>query len=764
MAAMQRDTLGRLRFRVRGAVQGVGFRPFIYRLAVELGLSGWVSNSVEGVEIEVEGSQRQLNEFVDRVETYPPPNAIIMSTIQDWIVPQGDSGFQILQSDSLGEKTALILPDIATCSDCLREIFDPADRRFRYPFTNCTNCGPRFSIINALPYDRANTTMRGFVMCDECRAEYEDPLNRRFHAQPNACPNCGPHLELWDPNGVVLAAHDEALLEACKAVRSGRVLALKGLGGFQLIVNASDRESIARLRKFKLRREKAFALMAPTLGSAESLCEVSRLERKSLMSSAAPIVLLRRKEAVDGVDSSVAPDNPYLGVMLPYTPLHHLMMAELGAPVIATSGNLADEPICIEEREALSRLAGIADVFLVHNRPIARHVDDSVVQVMAGSEVMIRRARGYAPLPLKLSGNSSPVIAVGGQQKNTIAVSCNSDAFVSQHIGDLETILSNEAMRDAVDALTGMYEIKPKRVVCDLHADYASSQYASELGLKKVGVQHHYAHALACMAENKLEAPVLAVVWDGSGLGTDKTVWGGEFLKIGDRTFDRVAHLRTFMLPGNERAVLEPRRSAAGLLFELYGDELFDRRNLRPLETFESAELANLRKMLANSINSPVTSSAGRLFDAVASIVGAFHVTTFEAQAAMKLQFLAEKSDTDEKYNIDLNRADAAIVLDWKPMIESILGELEDSVPIDVISAKFHNGLVDAIVTISEEIGEENVVLTGGCFQNKYLIEKAVEKLVNAGFKVHRHRLFPPNDGSLALGQIAAAFRQESIG
>jgi hydrogenase maturation protein HypF len=512
----------------------------------------------------------------------------------------GYSTFEIRHSEDSGAKTALVLPDIATCPDCLREIFDPNNRRYLYPFTNCTNCGPRFSIIEALPYDRPNTTMKSFVMCLDCLAEYHHPANRRFHAQPNACARCGPRLELWDKEGLPLAAKHDALFDAVDALLRGMIVAVKGMGGFHLMVDATNAEAVRRLRQRKHREEKPFALMYPSLDAIKQHCDVSKLEERLLLSPESPIVLLKSKSPKSEVQgsksevqspscrlaSSVAPNNPYLGVMLPYTPLHHLLLHELGLPVVATSGNLSDEPICIDEHESLQRLGDIADIFLVHNRPIARHVDDSIVRVMMGRELVLRRARGYAPLPIHLQQPTSPVLAVGAHLKNTIALAAGQDIFVSQHLGDLETAPAYEAFQRVIGDFKKLYEVQPAVVVCDLHPEYLSTKFAKQYEatdrslesnkderasifqrpaspkkVEVVGVQHHFAHVAACMAENELEGPVLGVSWDGTGYGLDGTIWGGEFL-CATPTCSSVRRFRTFRLPGGERAIKEPRRIA----------------------------------------------------------------------------------------------------------------------------------------------------------------------------------------------------------
>ncbi|HLF84288.1 MAG TPA: carbamoyltransferase HypF, partial [Blastocatellia bacterium] len=633
-ASDQQQTM-RLRISIRGAVQGVGFRPFIYRLASKARLAGWVNNSSQGVIVEVEGSREQLQSFLLRIDREKPPRSFIQSLESSFLDPVGYTKFEIRASDDSGEKTALVLPDIAVCSDCLADVIDPMNRRYLYPFTNCTNCGPRFTIIDALPYDRPNTTMRKFDMCVDCLLEYENPLDRRFHAQPNACPICGPHIELLASDRGVLSSHHDALLEAVAAIVHGMIVAVKGLGGFHMMVDAHNDAAVRRLRYRKHREEKPLALMYPDLDSIKSDCEVSDLEQRLLLSPESPIVLLRRKPAIgnlqSGIAASVAPGNPYLGVMLPYTPLHHLLMSELGFPVVATSGNRSDEPICIDEHEALDRLKGIAEVFLVHNRPIARHVDDSIVRVMMGRELVLRRARGYAPLPVQLTQRAGPILAVGAHLKNSIAASTGNDVFISQHIGDLETREAFNAFERVIDSFKQLYELQPETVACDEHPGYLSTQFAKECGLRVVPVQHHFAHVLSCMAENRLQEPVLGVAWDGTGYGLDGTIWGGEFLQVPGMTpdaeddpapFQRVAHLRTFRLPGGEKAIKEPRRVAIGLLYELFGDAVFEMEELAPVRAFTPQERELLKAMLVKKFNSPVTSSAGRLFDAIASIAG----------------------------------------------------------------------------------------------------------------------------------------------
>jgi hydrogenase maturation protein HypF len=863
----------------------VGFRPFIYRLATGAGLTGWVNNSAQGVFIEVEGPRAALETFLLRLESEKPPRSSIQSLEASWLDPAGYPAFEIRESEVGGAKTALVLPDIATCPDCLAEIFDPRNRRYGYPFTNCTNCGPRFSIIESLPYDRANTSMKRFIMCPQCQAEYNDPLDRRFHAQPNACPVCGPHLELWNRKGKPLPAlaagaqpsgcssaessrarpqqspessehpmllqpkgcapvtpdkslasarSREALLAAAEAIRQGQIVAVKGLGGFHLMVAAHNDDAVRRLRESKHREEKPFALMFPSLASIKAACEVSPLEERLLRSPEAPIVLLRVHVSrftfhAPTLSPFLAPSNPYLGVMLPYTPLHHLLMSALGFAVVATSGNLSDEPICTDEHEALERLGGIADLFLIHNRPIVRHVDDSIARVMVGRELVLRRARGYAPLPIQLpsaichlpSAIGHTVLAVGAHLKNTVALSVGPQVFISQHIGDLETDQSFDAFRRVIADFQNLYESRPDLIAADAHPDYLSTKYAhdlvkvgravpsapsvaravsprpppegplgertlpiggapgparptlsvpqpSTLNPQLISVQHHTAHVLSCMAENELNPPVLGVSWDGTGYGLDGTVWGGEFFLVTDTSCERVAHLRPFRLPGGDAAVKEPRRTALGLLYEMYGEAAFTKTGLAPLQAFSPAELGPLKTMLARLLNSPQTSSAGRLFDTVASLVGLRQQVRFEGQAAMELEFALEGTEpTSEAYafttcsdHVSRFTFHAPLLLDWSPLIEAILSDLDHRVPLPLISARFHNALAEAIVAVAKHFGQPRVVLSGGCFQNRYLTERTVQRLQEDGFRPYWQQRVPPNDGGIALGQVVAALRE----
>jgi hydrogenase maturation protein HypF len=749
----------RLGVTVRGAVQGVGFRPFVYRLASELGLAGWVRNSVQGVFLEVEGGREKLDLFLRRLDDEKPPLSYFQSVESSFLDAKGIEDFKILGSNGDGEKTAVILPDAAVCSDCIKEIDDPLDRRFKYPFTNCTNCGPRYSIIEAVPYDRPHTSMKKFRMCEACYAEYTDPKNRRFHAQPNACPECGPLLGYWDKRGRDLSQLDDPMLSAAQSLREGDIVAVKGLGGFHLMVDARDPEAVGRLRRRKHREEKPLAVMFPSVAMIEDACRISEHERRILTSPASPIVLLEKRNESDLVCDGIAPGNPYIGAMLPYTPLHHLLMSELGFPVVATSGNLSDEPICIDEQEALHRLKDIADHYLVHDRPIVRHVDDSIVRIVMGRPVVLRRARGFAPLPVRSGAELPKAIAVGSHLKNSVAISNRDQVFVSQHIGDLETEPAYAAFKHVIDDLENLLETKPATVAHDLHPDYFSTKWARSSGLKQVPVQHHYAHVMSCMAENEIEPPALGIAWDGTGYGTDGTIWGGEFLGIKKGGFDRIAHFHTFPLPGGDAAIREPRRSALGLLYSIFGANACELSDLAPIKTFTAAELGVICGMLARGLNSPLTSSAGRLFDAVASLIGLRQTTGFEGQAAMQLEFIADRSVPDH-YPFSVDQTNSPAVIDPADMVRAILRDHEEHAPAPTIASRFHNTMAEIMVAIAKLADEEKVALSGGCFQNKLLTELAVTRLRSEGFRVYWHQRIPPNDGGIALGQLAALAAQ----
>ena len=728
MSVVSKPAMQRLRITLRGAVQGVGFRPFVYRLATEMSLAGWVLNSSSGLVVEVEGSPDELQRFEQRIERERPKASVITTRESAWLPLQGFTKFEIHHSESDSAKSVNVLPDLATCDDCRTELFDPANRRFQYPFTNCTNCGPRYTIVVDIPYDRPNTTMREFVLCPACREEYDNPANRRFHAQPNACPVCGPNL-------------DGTIADTAAALLRGEIVALKGIGGFQLLVDARQPVAVARLRQRKHREEKPFALMMPSLDMAREYCEIAPAEQELLESQAAPIVLLKPKNGTD-IAWNVAHCSPYLGVMLPYSPLHHLLMRQCPFPLIATSGNRSDEPIAIANDEAASRLKDIADHFLMHNRPIVRACDDSVVRLTRGRAGILRRARGYAPLGIRVAKELPPVLAVGGHLKNTVAIAVGHDVFLSQHIGDLETLEARHAFERAIEDLCRLYSFKPDAVVCDLHPDYASTQWAEKSGLPIIRVQHHHAHVAACAAENSIDGPYLGISWDGTGYGLDGAIWGGEFFRVDANNYDRVAHLRSFGLPGGDAAVREGWRSAASVLFDVLGLD----GDIPQLSTGKPRlDDSKVRFMLHHGINVVPTTSVGRLFDAVASITGLAQQNRFEGQAAMLLENEIGALRTEEAYPLSSG--------DWGPLIAEVLNDQRKGVSVPTISARFHNALVNWILEVATTVGLKQIVLSGGVFQNRYLTERAVVVLESRGYVVHTHQRVPPNDGGIALGQ-----------
>lgn len=741
-------TRERHRLEIAGAVQGVGFRPLVYRVACEFGLAGWARNSLAGLMVEIEGAPDACAGFQREIRDNPPPNASVHNIRTTRLPVEGAVDFVIRDSEIEPSGAATeILPDLATCADCVREIFDPANRRFHYPFTNCTQCGPRFSIVGSLPWDRERTTMRGFEMCPACRAEFGSPGDRRFHAQPNACPECGPQLAFTDEFGRVLAERDEALESAARAIEAGRIVALKGIGGFQLFADARSAAAVETLRARKHRPAKPFALMLPNLEAVRAHCELSALEESLLTSARAPIVILRRLPG-DELPPILAPGNPSLGVMLPYSPLHHLLTRRIGFPIVATSGNLSDEPLCIENDEAFRRLRGIADAFLIHDRPIARPVDDSVVRAAAGRELILRVARGYAPF--SLGSALTPVLAVGGDQKAALAVSGPFGIRCGQHIGDLETEAALQAFVAQTRDFPELCGVLPGAVACDLHPGYHGARLAAEIGLPVVRVQHHHAHIAACLAEHDIGDEVLGVSWDGSGFGPDETIWGGEFLLATQADFERFAWLRPFPLPGGELSIRQPRYAALGLLHEA-GVAV---RGTPLAAAFTEEELAVARTQLERRIRTPLTSSAGRLFDAVAALAGLRWRNDFEAQAAMELEFAAGPDGSGFTPFEPRNK-----ILDWEPAIRAVLAESNREVPVPTMAARFILAMSDAIVLVAHAAGKKTVVLSGGCFQNIRLLETTVARLREAGFTPVWPQLLPPNDGGLALGQAVVAAR-----
>jgi len=732
---------------IQGTVQGVGFRPFVYRLAHELNIKGWIINSSAGVEIEAEGDESNVENFLVLLKNEKPVNSII----NDFKYVNSDiknfTKFEIKESNNTSIKTALILPDLATCPDCLNEIFNPKERRYLYPFTNCTNCGPRFSIIESIPYDRANTTMKEFGMCEDCRREYENPMDRRFHAEPIACPKCGPQIKLYNANKEIIAGN-EVIKKAAELILDGKIIALKGLGGYQLIIDARNNRAVKRLRERKHREEKPFAMMFPSLEMIKKYCEVSKEEEKLLLSVQSPIVLLKKKEN-SLIAEDISKGNNYYGVMLPYTPLHHILMKELNTPIVATSGNISDEPICITNEEAFEKLNGIADYFLVHNRKIVRQVDDSVVRVIKNKPFMIRRARGYAPYPVILNEDVPQAIAVGGQLKNTVSISNGKNVFISQHIGDLDSKEAYSAFKKIISDFKNLYDINPEYIISDLHPDYVSTKFAQDTGLKLVQVQHHYAHILSCIAENNIEGEVLGISWDGTGYGTDGNIWGGEFLKINEDKFERFAHFDYFPLPGGEKAIKEVWRIGASLLYAATKDKKLVKTYYKD---FDTDVILNL---IDKKINSPLCSSVGRLFDGIASLINLKQNTSFEGQAAMDLENILSGTLTDDRYKFEIIKAgENNYIVDWRKVVLDIINDFTKNISKQNISAKFHSALTDIIIEISKISGIKQIALSGGCFQNKNLIEKTIDRLSEEGFKVYWQSEIPTNDGGISLGQM----------
>lgn len=747
-----------VKLKICGAVQGVGFRPFIYNLARTHNIYGFIQNTPEGVSGIIEGSKASIGTFLYKLKSDKPPHAVIDKFETESAEYQGLLEFEIrstnVHSDSSGDATR-ILPDLAICPDCNDEIFNPKDRRYRYPFTTCTNCGPRYSVIESLPYDRERTTMVDFPMCDECLAEYRDPSSRRFHAQSNACWSCGPTIFFNEKDKDTGCSGEEALISLIKAIKKGKIVAVKGLGGYLLMADATNSIAIKTLRQRKKRPAKPFALMMRDSKMVRRFCHLSEAEETLLASPQSPIVLLRKNSSCPLVDI-IAPGMKTLGVMLPYTPFFKLLMSEFEVPLIATSGNLSEEPLCVEDNEASARLAHIADAFLTHNRRIARGVDDSVSHVINGEAQLLRAARGYAPISFKLN-TSHDLIATGAHLKNTVALNKGSLVILSQHLGDLENIVSFKAFTSTVKELTKLYWLNPEAIACDLHPDYRSTRFAEELAEKQnvplEQIQHHYAHARACYFENNLKGKALAVTWDGTGYGVDKTVWGGEFLLLDHKHYSRFAYLKPFPLPGGEAAVKDCRRSAFGALWSIYKEQISEQK-LDFLESFDEQQISLLIQMLSKKLNSPLSSSAGRLFDIVSGLLGLCTTQSFEGEAAIKLEQLIDESCAKESYPFKIQGESYPFIIDWQPLLSAILADLSASVSPAKIAARFHFSMVDIIIAMAKRCAVKDILLSGGCFQNRFLLEHAISSLKKDGFNAHFHKIIPPNDGGIALGQL----------
>ncbi len=744
--------LTRRRLRVSGIVQGVGFRPFVYGLATDVGLAGFVGNDTDGVFIEIESEAATLDLFITALEGSPPSASQIQRIESGNIQPTGETSFRIVASHHAESGTALVSPDLRTCDDCLRELHDPANRRYHYPFINCTNCGPRFTITERTPYDRPNTTMRPFEMCAACRTEYEDPGNRRFHAQPNACPECGPIVESIPPS-------NDPITNARRRVAAGEVVAVKGLGGFHLACDATSDDAVALLRGRKGRVGKPFAVMVAGIEAAQSIAHVSDDEARLLASRERPIVLLAKRTNT-AVSELVAPGNGYLGVMLPYTPLHDLLI-DPGNVWVMTSGNLSEEPIITTNTKAIERLGALSDSYLIHDRDIHVPCDDSVIRILDGNEYPIRRSRGYAPFPVPLPFESLPILATGGELKATFCLAAGRDGFMSQHIGDMENLETLDAFSRAVDHFTDLFRIEPELIAADLHPGYLSTKWAERQGVPVVKVQHHHAHIASVMAEHGVLDPVIGFSFDGTGYGTDGTIWGGEVLIAGYERFERVGHLSETPLPGGDGAVKHPARMA---LSYLHTAGIPWSTDLSPVSNLSETERTLLTVQLERGINTIPTTSMGRLFDAVSAITGVRQSVTYEAQAAIEFEALVDDAEGGT-YAFAISERDGLLMIDPAPVLHSVVTDVVGGEQTGTIAARFHRGVAAAIVEVAERIrrrtGLTTVGLSGGVFQNVTLTHATTTALAERDFEVLIHRLVPPNDGGLALGQavIAAARR-----
>ncbi len=779
------------RISVRGIVQGVGFRPFVYGLATKHGLNGWVRNTSEDVKIEVEGEPESIEQFYLELKTKAPPLARIEGIAISYHPSTGYTSFEIHNSVAEEGKYQLISPDVATCQACLSELLNPDDRRYRYPFTNCTNCGPRFTIIEDVPYDRLKTTMRYFQMCPRCQAEYDNPLDRRFHAQPNACPECGPQVELVDNQGNPVTARRAAtgqsplgaIARASQLLRNGQIVAVKGLGGFLLACDATNGRAVKKLRHRKRRSSKPFAIMVADMDEVRKHCYVSPEEEKLLTSPQSPIVLMRWKED-SCVSREVAPNLEYLGVMLPYTPLHHVLLRDAELPLVMTSGNISEEPIAKDNDEALRRLSGIADYFLVHNRDIYSRYDDSVTVVERGESQLVRRARSYAPYPVHLAFEAKQVLGCGAEVKNSFCLTKDKHAFLSQHIGDMENVETLEHFDNTISLYRRLFRIQPEIIACDLHPDYLATRYARELaqsGSKLIPVQHHHAHIVSCLADNGLEAPVIGIAFDGTGLGSDGHIWGGEFLVVDYRSFRRAGHLQYLPLPGGDAAIKRPYRIAIGYILSLLGEDTLDavilqnrstessegaarRTRLAFMEQVNEVEIEVIKRQIERGINSPLTSSMGRLFDAVSALIGIRGEIDYEGQAAVELEMASYKEnwvDDKESYPYHIGEDKGTRIVRLVDLLSAIVGDLKQGTSQGRISVKFHNTVARMVNEmcrlIADTTGIRQVALSGGVFQNRLLLRKTVNLLETHGFQVFTHKQVPCNDGGISLGQALVA-------
>ena len=771
---------------VRGIVQGVGFRPFVYGLAVKHDLKGWVYNTSEDVKIEVEGAAEAIKQFERDLRTKGPPLAHIENIAIRYHPPRGYEKFEIRQSQAQAGRYQLISPDVATCRACLGELLHPEDRRYRYPFTNCTNCGPRFTIIEGMPYDRPKTTMRYFQMCPLCQAEYDNPLDRRFHAQPNACPKCGPQVQLVDNQGNLIN-DSNPIAEASRLLKQGKIVAIKGLGGFLLACDATNDSAVRALRRRKKRPSKPFAVMVASVDEAKRHCYVLPEEEELLTSTQSPIVLMIWRE-VSCVSREVAPNLWFLGIMLPYTPLHHILLRDTGRPLVMTSGNLSEEPIARDNDEALRRLSGIADYFLIHNRDIYSRYDDSVAMVERGAGQLVRRARSYAPYPIHLPFRTRQALGCGAEEKNTFCLTRDNYAFLSQHVGDMENVETLDHFDNTLSLYKKLFHIEPEVIAHDLHPDYLATKYAresGESGIKLVPVQHHHAHIASCLADNGLESPVIGVALDGTGMGTDGNVWGGEFLVADYRSFRRAGHLEYLPLPGGAAAIKKPYRIAISYILTLLGEDALSaviatlnevkgkRSQLASIGQVSQVEIEVIKRQIERKINSPLTSSMGRLYDAISALLGVRGEIDYEGQAAVELEMAAypsviamgvsneAMSDAEESYLYRIVADQGMRIVRLRDLFSAVIEELGEGVSRERISVKFHNTVARMIDEMCQLIANETaitrVALSGGVFQNRLLLRKTVSLLERSGFQVFTHKQVPCNDGGISLGQTVVA-------
>jgi hydrogenase maturation protein HypF len=773
MSKAAKQSLKSASISVRGIVQGVGFRPFVYGLAVKHNLKGWVCNTSEDVRIEVEGGAEAIEQFEKELKTEAPPLAHIEDTTIEYHSPVGYKNFEIRKSQAQTGKYQLVSPDVATCQPCLDELLNPEDRRYRYPFTNCTNCGPRFTIIESMPYDRLQTTMRYFQMCPQCQAEYDNPLDRRFHAQPNACPKCGPQVQLVDNRGDVVTKSNP-ITEASEFLKEGKIVAIKGLGGFLLACDATSSRVVRTLRQRKNRPSKPLAIMVATVEEARRHCCVSPEEERLLTSPQSPIVLMRWKED-SSVCREVAPDLRFLGIMLPYTPLHHILLRDAGLPLVMTSGNLSEEPIARDNDEALRRLSGIADYFLVHNRDIYSRYDDSVAMVEGGTSQLVRRARSYAPYPIRLPFETSQILGCGAEERNTFCLTKDNYGFVSQHIGDMENMETLEHFENTISLYKRLFHVEPEIVAHDLHPDYLATKYARELGesgMKLVPVQHHHAHIASCLADNGLESSVIGVAFDGTGMGADGNIWGGEFLVADCRSFRRAGHLEYLPLPGGAAAIKRPYRIAIGYILTLLGENALNaviaseakQSQLASSGQITEVEVEIIKRQIERKINSPLNSSMGRLFDAMSALLGIKCEIDYEGQAAVELEMAAHEEDyahVQESYPYCIAAEEGVGVVRLGDMLSAVIEDFHQDVSKGMISVKFHNTVAQMIDEmcrlIADATGIEQVALSGGVFQNRLLLRNTVSLLESNGFRVFTHKQVPCNDGGVSLGQAVIA-------